>query len=157
MQLSGLIAITVACKDLFLLALGDKGSGDKIRENQLVEWTDMLRDFSWFEHLAGKGFGNGLVSRPVHMEFMYAEIYYKQGILGIAFWLGLFLLCTRYFLKIRGSNNEQLAIPFILSAAVIYMQSFTNPFLINSIGMTVVILSLVALRLLAENRQFEKT
>ena len=89
----------------------------------------------------------GVPIRPIHMELTYLEIFFKQGILGLSFWLFIFFYCIYNFKK-AWKNHVDLntILPWIIGVFVIYLQSITNPLLVNSIGMSFVILAMLFLR-----------
>ncbi len=59
-------------------------------------------------------------------------------------------MITRDYLNALRSGAGPAALPFFLGAVYVYLESATNPFLTNPIGMSMVLISLVVLRLLAE-------
>lgn len=96
--------------------------------------------------LLGKGFGADVLGRS-QIEITYVNILYKQGLLGIFFWLTpLCYIC----MQARKLNecNLALAMPFILSVMMVYLVSLTNPFLTNPVGMTIVLIAMVVINLL---------
>ncbi|MBC7914109.1 MAG: hypothetical protein H7Y07_08300 [Pyrinomonadaceae bacterium] len=127
----------------YLDALGDKSTSNNERIRQI---TDVKNAFDPFSLIAGHGFGGGVPSRPVHMEISYLEIYHKQGVLGLIFWGGLMLSLLISFYKAQRIGNRQLALPFLLASLFVYLQSLTNPFLNNPIGMSLVLISVVVLK-----------
>ena len=55
---------------------------------------------------------------------------------------------------IHDSGLRALAVPYLMSAALVYVVSLTNPFLTNPIGMSVVMIAMVAVRVI--NRSSSK-
>lgn len=95
-------------------------------------------------------FGNGLGAEILgrnQIEINYINIFYKQGILGLVFWLFPLVYIYKQSNKL---NNKALllAMPFLLSTLFVYIVSMTNPFLTNPIGMTVVLVTMVVTRVL---------
>lgn len=129
--------------DDYATLIGDKTDSDYIRILQLQQVYERISFWSFF---IGHGFGTGVPVREIHMEIAYLEIFHKQGIIGILFWVYFFFIATKDFFRIR--QNRNLALPFYLAIIVIYVQSFTNPYLNNPIGMSINILSLVVLKVL---------
>jgi hypothetical protein len=83
------------------------------------------------------------------MEITYAEIFHKQGVIGLLWWTALVaILATRLRQAIK-NGNRSLAYPLFLSASFVLFESATNPFLNNPIGMYPFIISLVGLGVLA--------
>lgn len=162
--LVGAILFILIFKDWYLEMLGNKVISDQIRETQSKQFMSSLTG-AILTLLMGKGFGIGIPSRPIHMEYMYMEIFYKQGLLGMAFWLTLFGFIANYFRKLflpnatKGESNslssndhKQMVVPMFLAVLVVYMQSVTNPFLINSIGMSITLMALLSLRFIYINK-----
>lgn len=72
--------------------LGNKAVSDNIRYAQIEQVLEMVNPVSFF---LGHGYGVGVAIRPGHMEIMYLELFHKQGLLGLAFWL--FILVYIFF------------------------------------------------------------
>jgi len=120
--------------------LGDRSKSDSIRFIQIEQVFESITPLSFF---IGHGFGIGVPIREMHMEIAYLEIFHKQGILGLLFWLSILSLIVAIYKKINSKNYVVKA--FLVSTFFVYVQSATNPFLNNPIGMTVVLLSLSVL------------
>jgi hypothetical protein len=127
----------------YLNAVGNKSSSDNERFVQIAQVEDAIDPISFF---IGHGFGQGTVKRPVHMEISFLEIFHKQGLLGVFFWITIFVCICYSFYKADLNGNRKLALPFLLSTIFIYLQTMTNPYLNNPIGMSVVIISLIVLK-----------
>lgn len=108
----------------------------KITFEQVVDRTDF---FSFF---FGHGFGHGVPIRPIHMENSFLEIVYKQGIIGLAIYIYILFILVLLYKKIK---NKKTVLPFVLATFFVYLQSFTNPYVNNPIGLSIVCLSLVVL------------
>ncbi len=120
--------------------LGDKDHSDSIRItqiNQVIENTNVS------SFIFGHGFGVGVQIRPVHMEIAYAEIYHKQGLLGILLWAGLFIYLSSLYFSLRGL--KKIGKPYFLSSVFVFLMSFTNPYMNNPIGLTMIMITLVVL------------
>jgi len=126
--------------------LGNKSVSDSIRFLQIQQVVEMVNPFSFF---IGHGYGVGVPIRPGHMEIMYLEIFHKQGIIGLIFWLSIFV-----FLCLKAYNYKMYCIansiknpidtrPFLLGLWFLYLQSVFNPFLTNSMGMTFLFITIV--------------
>jgi len=122
--------------------LGDRAYSDKGRFQQIKE---VMAEVTPLSILIGHGFGNGIPARPVHMEISYLEIIHKQGILGLAFWACLFWLL---FKKYRSAPESGLRDAFFFSSLFIFLQSLTNQYMNNPIGLSVILLSMVSLDML---------
>ena len=124
--------------------LGDKSNSDNGRLQQIrevVAQTDIT------SILIGHGFGNGIPSRPIHMEISYLEIFHKQGLLGLTFWAYLLWLLYQ---KYRAGTNGPLSDSFFFGSLFIYFQSLTNQYINNPIGLSMILISLVCLDQLKE-------
>jgi hypothetical protein len=128
---------------IYLDALGDKSESDHARYIQISEVKNEIDPFSFF---IGHGFGKGTYSREGHIEISYFEIFHKQGLFGLSFYLGLLLYIFFLYYKAEQNGNKQLALPYLLASIFIYLQSFTNPFINNPIGMSVILISIVILK-----------
>lgn len=137
--LLGVISFIYALPVLLAARSESASEGDVIRKvtfEQVVERIDL---FSFF---FGHGFGNGVPVRPIHFENSFLEIFHKQGIIGLAFYIYILGLLIFFYKKIR---NKKLVLPFLLSTVFVYLQSLTNPYINNPIGLSIVCLSLVVL------------
>jgi len=112
-----------------------------------ITLKDTTLEKSKFNIVVGKGLGIGVPIRPVHMELTYLEIFFKQGLLGLSFWLFILLYCI-YKFKLAFKNNIDLQniLPWLTGVFIVYLQSITNPLLVNSIGMSFIIIAMIILR-----------
>ncbi|MBD3842624.1 MAG: hypothetical protein IE909_12210 [Campylobacterales bacterium] len=115
-----------------------EGSDDK-RILQILQVYNLtsLSSFFW-----GHGFGIGVPVSPVHMEIAFLEIFHKNGLLGLLVWFVLFLYFVVAYFTFN-SNQRKIFIPFLLCVVFVYIQSFTNPFLNNPIGISFLMVSFV--------------
>jgi hypothetical protein len=133
------VLITVFLKDIVEI-FQDRADSDVVRFTQMTQVTDNITPFTI---LFGHGFGIGVQDRPIHMENSFLEIFHKQGIIGIGFWL--FLLAYIFIIYVKIKYNKNIALPFLLSTTFVYLQSFTNPFVNNPIGLSIILLTIVIL------------
>ncbi len=161
-----MILIPITFKNFYTTTLGNKQESVDIRKQQFDQVSaqifntkkstkipkinknqEVVNTTKKFNFILGKGFGIGVPIRPVHMELTYLEIFFKQGILGLSFWFFIFFYCI-YNFKRAWYNHVDLntILPWITGVLVIYFQSITNPLLVNSIGMSFVILAMLFLR-----------
>jgi hypothetical protein len=127
--------------------LGDRSYSDEGRFQQIKEVAEQV---SLSSILIGHGFGNGVPSRPIHMEISYLEIFHKQGLIGLTFWAYLiWLLYQKYRLASQGGLRDA----FFFGSLFIYFQSLTNQYVNNPIGLAMILLSLVSLDQLKENQE----
>lgn len=132
---------------------GEVGESNSIRLLIIEQVMNKIDALSLF---IGHGFGIGIEIRQVHMEISFLEIFHKQGFIGLAFFALLLALLIVNLKKVFRYNkeNSKLALAFFLSAVLIYVQSFTNPYINNPIGMSVVLISLVSLDVLSQDRKY---
>ncbi len=143
----GLVVIgAILLVPVLLDALGDKSVSDSIRFVQIQQVFERINPISF---LIGHGYGIGVPIRPGHMEITYLEIFHKQGILGLGFWLliptyiGLKYYNYRIYYKNNTDSNPIDARPFLFGVCFLYLQSLFNPYLANSMGMTFLFISLI--------------
>lgn len=151
LNIISLIILPLAIAPLFLSwfveALGSRDESDSIRLETIQQVLDSVDPISFF---IGHGLGIGVPIRPIHMEISYLEIFHKQGVLGLAFWgLILFVLIIKFANACRYGNNL-IATSFFLSSLFVFLQSLTNPYINNPIGMSIIIIALVCLDVLSK-------
>ena len=151
LALSFIVILGIGLIQFYLVQflIGDKTSGDAIRQDQLTSSSDIVSSFPYRDLIFGYGFGSQNIPRPTHMEFMYIEILIKQGVIGLLFWLYLLASVTIILIKNINVDNEHLVLVLISGLLLAYLESLTNPFLINSIGMSFVLISIVGSQLLS--------
>lgn len=141
-----LMAGMVSLPALFTLA-GDKTESNSTR---VVTAEQMLNRVDTLHTIFGHGIGIGVPVRPEHMEMSYMEIFYKQGFLGLFWWGTLALLMLLDLRKSIHNGHENLAFALFLSAVFVALESLTNPFINNPIGMAAILISFVGLSVLAK-------
>jgi hypothetical protein len=119
--------------------LGNRDYSDDGRFKQIREVVSQTNFSSVF---IGHGFGNGIPSRPIHMEISYLEIFHKQGLVGIAFWAYLLLLLYQ---KYKLAPQSGLRDSFFFGSLFIFFQSLTNQYINNPIGLSMILVSIVCL------------
>ncbi len=129
--------------------IGNKATSDSVRLNTIDEVYEQTGFINTF---IGNGFGKGVTSRDIHMEISYLEIFFKQGILGLFFYLYMFIFLIQFYNRAVKNGNSYYAKPLLLAAIFTYIQSFTNPFINNPIGMSMVIISLISLDMLGNSK-----
>jgi len=141
LRLAPLLILTVVLAWPYVLFNRDKLDSDYIRMETLEQVIDATSPLSL---AIGNGLGVGVQNRPVHMEVAYLEMFHKQGLVGLLWITSVFaVLCTRY-VKARHANHPY-AEPLFLSALFVAIESVTNPFINNPIGICVWIIALVGL------------
>lgn len=144
--LFGIIAFTILVP-ILLETLGDKSDSDNSRYLQINEVIAAINPISF---IIGHGFGVGVRSREIHMELSFLEIFHKQGIIGLAFWSGLFVFIFLLYAKIKIKSYRKIALPFLLSVVFVILQSTTNPYMNNPIGLMIILISIVVFSKLLE-------
>lgn len=101
----------------------------------------------------GEGAGTLLNGRQaVENTFLWAL--WKYGLPGLIFWLSPILICYFYYRKIpQQSSFNNLGTAFFFGMLMLYIQTNSNPFLNNSIGISYSILSIFSLRLLSRKSE----
>ena len=136
------ISLAIYLLPLMFDTLGNKAESDIIR---IVTLDQVIDDINIFSFFLGHGFGQGVEIRPVHMEISFLEIFHKQGLFGLFFWMYMLFLNFKYYFKIKSKDYKKIALPFLLSVCFTFLQSLTNPFVNNPIGISIIMLSIVVL------------
>jgi hypothetical protein len=97
----------------------------------------------------GEGFGS-LINDRLNIENTFLWVFWKLGIAGVIFWLTPLILCAYYFARIPARRSNGLACGFFFSTVFIYVETTTNPYLNNPIGLVFVLLAVFSLRTLAK-------
>ena len=118
---------------------------DKIR---ILDLQAALNQSNLSTIFIGNGIGSPIGSRQ-RVEIIFLEIFCKQGIIGLLFWLSL--LVSNFFLFFKlDPNKKPEALPFLLSSLFVYLASSTNNFLTGSIGMSIVLICIVVLTVISK-------
>jgi len=144
-----LTVLVILLTPWFLTQLGDKTESNLPRIIAFEQVNDAMTSFSI---LAGHGLGIGVAEREDHMEASFLEIFHKQGVLGLLFWFFIFALIMKSYSEIQIKENKDIALPFVLSIVLIYIQTATNPYLNNPIGMSMVLITLSVLKILGDKK-----
>ena len=140
----GVAAVAIALP-FAAAAFADRTDSDAARVNDVAE---VVQATTWWSVLVGHGLGSPVGGRD-RIEATYLEILHQQGIVGLALWALVLTLLARDYARARRAGQGTAAEPFFLGAVFVYLESATNPFLTNPIGMSMVLLSLVSLRVLS--------
>ena len=108
---------------------------------------------TYWSVIMGHGFGYSIGERTTHMEISYLDIFHKQGLLGIFFWVML-LYVLLYYGKLVSEKYKETADFWVTAALMIYLQSFFNPYINTPMGMSVVLLALVFCYRLSQDEHF---
>jgi hypothetical protein len=136
--------VMFCCGSMILIVLKvfpSKSAGDQIRVQTISEVIDRLTPNI---AILGTGFGIGVPSRPDRMEISYLEIFSKQGVLGLCWWLIVFFLIIYRYIHAR-KLNYVYAQPLFLSVIFVAVAAATNPYLENPIGLFICIMAYVGL------------
>ena len=117
--------------------LENREESDKVR---LITFNEVYDRITWWSLLIGHGFGQGVPERPAHMEVSYMDIFHHQGLMGLAFWAALLYAIIAYGNRVGEKYKEEAAF-YMTVTMMIYIQSCFNPYINNSIGMGIVLLS----------------
>lgn len=131
---------------LFSGSVMSRQGSDEIRVVNIDQVVDQATPLSG---VFGHGFGVGVPLRPNHMEISYIEILHKQGLLGMAWWVSVFLLLLMRYRRAR-QMNYLYAQPLFLSVVFVAFESATNPFINSPIGIFVWVVALVGLDVLSK-------
>jgi hypothetical protein len=97
--------------------------------------------------LFGEGFGS-LINDRYQIENTFLMVLWKLGVPGLLFWLSPLALCVYHYAKIPNRRWSPLANAYLFGTVLVYLQTATNPYLNNPIGLSYVILSIFSLRAL---------
>lgn len=116
---------------------------------RLDDLTFMLENASASTLLIGEGFGS-YINERLNIENSFLWIGWKLGVVGLIFWLLPLVMSFVYYRRIdKDDLNHNLACAFFYSIILVYIQTGSNPFLNNPIGLSFVLISLFSLRTLA--------
>ena len=130
--------------------LENRDESDQVR---LITINEVFDRVTWWSFFVGHGFGQGVPERPAHMEISYLDIFHHQGIFGLAFWIALLYAILAYGNAVVGKYKEEAAF-FMTVTMMIYLQSCFNPYINNSIGMGIVLLSYAICYRLSQDEYF---
>lgn len=114
--------------------------------------NEVIKNTNISSFLLGHGFGKGVSIRPVFIENSFIDIFYKQGIIGLAFWFFLFFYLSYKTYLLKKNIYFSKGVIFWLSTMFIYLQSFSNPFVNNTIGIPFIMLSISSLLIYKKSR-----
>lgn len=128
--------------------LGDRQFSDNERKNQFNQVFAAVTPLSF---MIGHGFGNGVKSRPIHMEISYLEIFHKQGVLGLTCWgIILFMLIRGYQeASVIDAKTSQV---YLLASLLFAFESLTNQYINNPIGLGMVLISFTCLGVIKKEK-----
>lgn len=131
-------------------ALGARGDADAQR---LGDLRYMAEEVTPRTLLIGEGFGT-LINERMNIETSYLWIVWKAGLPSLIFWLAPLAICQGAFARIRRrSRSQPLATAYMFGVIFVYVQTATNPYLNNPIGLSFVLIAMFALRRLAREER----
>ena len=128
----------------------NREESDSVR---LITIDQVFDRITWWSLLIGHGFGQGVPERSSHMEISYLDIFHHQGLFGLSFWVALFVAILKYGNSVAEKYKEEAAF-FMTAAMMIYLQSCFNPYINNSIGMSITLLAFVICYRLSQDEYF---
>lgn len=128
--------------------------------SRLVMFEEVAKAVSPGSVLLGHGFGQGVPSKPVHMEMSYLEVFHKQGLPGLMVWGWLFWQLCSLFYRANGKSLQQLdyrsdAFVLFFSSVFFIGISFINPFINSPMGLGMMSISLIGLHLIANGPKLQ--
>jgi O-antigen ligase len=157
--LVAVLFIAVRSETALLIASGDigQGAGTEPAASRPGD-AQRMKDIGFvFGHsglstaLVGHGLGAPIGARN-RIELTYLEIFYKQGLLGLALWV--FLLAYSFVLYLRvPSETRQFGLAFLLSTFFVAVATASNTFMTGSIGMAVIFVAVASLLALSRERR----
>jgi hypothetical protein len=125
-------------------------SRDTSNNQRIEDFTYIVDNIKVESLLLGEGLGT-LINGRVNIENTFLWAIWRLGIAGFLFWLLPLVLCLNYFAKIsRHSPDFRLACAYFFSTVVVYVQTMSNPYLNNPIGLSFVVVAIFSLRTLSK-------
>jgi hypothetical protein len=142
------VSLAVALFPWFFALFGDKAVSNNDRLTAISEVYERITPSSI---VVGHGLGIGVPVRTGHMEIIYLEIFHKQGVIGLLWWAILIGIAMVRWKRAVRVGKGQLAYPLFLAIIFVCIESATNPFLNNPIGLYAFIICYVGLGVIAES------
>lgn len=112
----------------------------------------ILKNVDALSLIFGNGFGALISDSRLNIENSFLWIWWKSGLAGLLLWFSPLILCYLAFKRIPVSSvNFSLGCAYFCAVVLIYIQSATNPYLNNPIGLSFVLISIFSLRTLARD------
>lgn len=128
---------------------GGLATARDISTSQRIEdWNYMVHHATSWTFVFGEGFGS-LINDRYNIENSFLWVVWKLGLVGLIFWLFPFFLCFHYYLLVPDRRDNRLANAYFFGVMLVYVQTVTNPYLTNPIGLSFVMLGILSLRRLA--------
>lgn len=150
----GVIALVMYAVWVYLPSLDNghmlvqRGISNSIRTHDLLF---MKAHFDVSNLVFGEGMGTYINGR-LSIENSYLTILWKMGLVALMFWLVPLGIALYYFRKIsKTSTVYRLACAFFFGLVLVYVQTGSNPYLNNPIGLSFVLMAIFSLRTLANS------
>jgi hypothetical protein len=115
---------------------------------RLEDMAYMLYHVTPVTFITGEGYGS-LINYRYLIENTFLWAFWKLGTAGLLFWLLPLSLCIYYYTRISNRRSNALANAYLFGTVLVYVQTNTNPFLNNPIGLSFVMLAVFSLRRLS--------
>jgi hypothetical protein len=126
--------------------LGQRDISTSQREDDMAYIVDNI---SAKTIILGEGLGSLINNRP-NIENTFLWAIWKLGYLGFMFWIIPLIICTYYYLKVSKNNSQhRLACAYFFGTILVYVQTATNPYLNNPIGLSFLLMALFSLKTIA--------
>ncbi|WP_455283538.1 hypothetical protein [Cupriavidus necator] len=144
----GLLALGVILSAGQVMELAAKPESDIVR---LLDLQYIYRQTDVWSLMFGHGFGATINDRG-RIEIAWAEIFFKQGLVGLVFWLYWLGQVVNMYYALDRQGRESLR-PYFATILFVMLISFTNPFMNNSIGLVAMLIAYFAIERAAAERE----
>jgi hypothetical protein len=152
-----LVAVAAFLVFLYIPSLNHKFSEGRTASNSTrqLDFYAIVDTTTPESLLLGQGYGAAVNDRQAIENSLLWAIW-KLGIVGLAFWTLPMGLCTYFYLRIPNRMNHPIAAAFFYSMILVYVQTLTNPYLNNPIGLSFVLVAIFSLRTLAKEARLQQ-
>ncbi len=132
----------------------DMVTSREISNNQRIEdMSYIIQNIDASTLIFGSGLGSTINNR-MNIENTFLWALWKLGFLGFIFWISPLIAGIKYFLIAKKNQaHYMIAHAYFYGLILIYIQTLSNPYLNNPIGLSFVIISIFSLRLLAYSKK----
>lgn len=127
--------------------IGDKTASDSVRFELINNVNQAITPFSF---IFGHGFGVFAGVNRDHLEISYYEILHKQGIIGVILWFVPLIYCFNKLIKDRTVKLDKR---FFIAVLSVYIISLTNPIINSPLGLSTIIISIIAMDIIHKENQ----
>jgi hypothetical protein len=151
------IALAVVMCAAFILWIYIPAQNDKIEVSRAISNLQRIDDYAYIVDkikistlFIGEGLGT-MVNGRINIENTFFWALWRLGFAGVLFWLLPLVMSFYFFSKICRKNSQyNLACAYFFSVILVYVQTLTNPYLNNPIGLSFVIVAIFSLRTLSK-------